>query len=345
MANVTSIRARIARAVYRACTLPGTEAPYDRLSLKIFYPAREDGGEEQLNAGLVPPDETADPCPVAIILPGINVSPESYTWLAEHLALQGNVVVTYTMIAEEMPGYISLTPGLDLSAITPSEWGKRPSAAALTAILDALAAENSGGLLEGCIDTGNVVLVGHSAGGSVALFNANRDWFPGVRGAASYGAHAGASTVLGFEPHTVLDLPGNEPLMIIGGTQDGVIAESGHRYGIDTKDPMHLLRRTFEESTRDRRGSSWLVEVDGANHFSLAYPLDATTGRPFLDWPEEVEGETLRPLLAYVITEFVRVCTGDVAASIDNLEGNKIISLTHRRGAEAGTSGAADVAG
>ena len=242
---------RIARAVYRACALPHVAEPYDRLSLKIFYPALPDDGEELRNTGVVPADTSETPCPVVIIMPGINVGPEAYSWLAERLALAGFIAVTYTMVAEEMPGYVSLTPGLDLTAVSPSRWGSKPSGSALAAIVGALETGNSAGVLSGCIDTDRIVLAGHSAGGSVALFNANRDWFPGVCGAVSYGAHAGASTVLGFDRDTILQLPGTERLMLIGGTRDGVIAESGHRYGVDAKDPLYLLRRTFDEGIGD----------------------------------------------------------------------------------------------
>ena len=325
---------RIARAVYRACALEGATEPYDRLSLKIFYPALPDDGEEQRNAGVVPADRSAAPYPVVVILPGINVGPESYSWLAGFLANHGFVAVTYTMIAEEMPGYVSLTPGLDLTAVTPSTWGSRPSATALSAIIEALRAETDRGVLEGCIDTGKVVLAGHSGGGSVALFNANREWFPGVCGAASYGAHAAASTVLGFDEDSILELPGSEKLMIIGGTRDGVIAESGHRYGVDAKDPLYLLRRTFEEGVRADRDESWLIEIEGANHFSMAYPVDETTGRPYLDWPEEGSGETIRSLMAALMLEFVQLCTGHIGASVQKFEGKELISLS-RRGAAA----------
>lgn len=322
---------RTARAVYRACELPGASAPYDRLSLKIYYPAAPDNGEEQRNAGVVPVDSSAGPYPVVVIMPGINIGPEAYSWLAEYLALHGFVAVCYTMVAEEMPGYVSLTPGLDLSAITPSTWGAAPSASSLAAILEAVAAENAAGVLEGSIDCDNVVLAGHSGGGSVALFNANPDWFTGVRGAVSYGAHAAASTMLGFEAETVLALPGRTPLMMIGGTRDGVIAESGHRYGIETKDPLYLLRKSFEQGVLPDRDEAWLVELEGANHFSMAHPVDTATGRPFLDWAEEGDGESIRSLLAWLVTEFASYCVGRSDADISRFEGNKLITLSHRQ--------------
>ena len=326
---------RIVRAVYRACSVPDAAPPYDRVLLKIFYPAQPDGGEEQMNAGIIPADPSGAPYPVVIIMPGNNVGPEAYAWLAERIALHGFVVISYTMVAEELPGYVCLTPGLDISAVTPSTWGKGPSATALGTILDCIGSENESGLLRGRIDTDKVVLAGHSAGGSVALFNADRDWFPSVCGAVSYGAHAGASTMLGFDTDTILELPGREPLMVIGGTRDGVIAESGHRYGIEHKDPLYLIRRTFEDGIADNREDSWLVEIQGANHFSIAHPTDVTTGRPYLDWAEEGDGSSIRSLIADLIIEFASLCCGRSAANIRQFEDKQLITLAGRTDAAA----------
>ena len=296
---------RIARAVYRSCSLPNAPAPYDRLSLKVFYPAVPDDGVEQRNAGLVPADRSGGPYPLVIVMPGINVGPESYAWLARDLAVRGHVIVTYSMIAEEMPGYISLTPGLDLSAITPDSYGSKSSATALAALIDCMRSENETGVLEGCIDVDRCVLVGHSAGGSVALYNANRDWFPEVCGAVAYGAHAGASKVLGFEDDTILELPSNVPLMLIGGDNDGVIAASAARYGREDGDALQQLRRTFDEGISSSRNDSYLVELSGANHFSLAHPIDESTGRRHRD---DVAARRVR-------TRFDCIATAEIAAA------------------------------
>jgi pimeloyl-ACP methyl ester carboxylesterase len=294
---------RTARAVFRACEIPGATTPYDRASLKIFYPALPDDGDEQRNAGVVPADDSGAPYPVLIMLPGINVGPESYAWLARHLAMQGIIAVTYSMIAEEMPGYISLTPGLDLGAITPGTWGTRPSGTAIEAIIGVLTTENEAGVLAGVIDVNKVFLAGHSAGGSVALYNANPEWFPQVRGAIAYGAHSGASTMLGFPENTILELPGELPLLLVGGTNDGVMKQSAHRYG-DGGSANRMLQ-TFESGFTSRRKDSYFVEISGANHFSMVWPLDDSTGRHFLDELEQGSGEEIRALLAELITVFV----------------------------------------
>lgn len=294
---------RTARALFRACAIPGAGEPYDRAALKIHYPALPDDGEEQRNAGVVPADNEGAPYPIVLIMPGINVGPESYAWLARILALRGMIVVTYTMIAEEMPGYVSLTPGLDLGAITPDTYGKQPSGTAIAAILGAVGQENEAGVLQGRIDTDSVILAGHSGGGSVALFNANPEWFPSVKGAFAYGAHSGASTMLGFADNTTLELPGDVPLMLIGGTRDGVIAHSAHRYG--EGDVPDRVVETFEKGFTSNREDSYLVEIAGANHFSIAWPQDESTGRSFLDEPEEGDGEAIRALLAELAVAFI----------------------------------------
>ena len=302
---------RIVRALYRSCALQDADAPYDRLTLKIFYPAIPDDGHEQRNAGIVAPDSSGAPYGLVVIMPGINVGPESYTWLASELALRGHVVVTYSLIAEEMPGYISLTPGLDLSAITPDTYGTRPSATALKPLLAHMRRENESGLLKNCVDVDRSVLVGHSAGGSVALYNASSDWFPEVRAAVAYGAHAGASKVLGFSDDTILPLPDSASYMLIGGENDGVIAASAARYGRENGDSLEQVRRTFDEGIKSSRGDCYLVELRGANHFSLAHPVDESTGRHFLDGPEDADGDMLRGLLANLICGFIDQVTGD----------------------------------
>ena len=300
---------RIARAVFRAAAIDGAPPPYDRLQARIFYPALPDGSSEQLNAGVVPLDRDTAPYPVVIVMPGINVAPDAYRWLATELVLRGVVVVTYSLIAEEMPGYVSVTPGLDLAALAPDSYGSRPSATALTAIIEMLNKENEAGVLAAGIDTGSLVLAGHSAGGTVALCNANPVWFSGVQGAIAYGAHAGAATALGYQENAVLELPSQLPLLLIGGSNDGVIAASAHRYSAGDAAPDRL-RQTFDEAIRSERGDCYLMNVEGANHFSLARPCDETTGRAFLDGDETADPAQLCQLLVDAFAAFVADATG-----------------------------------
>ena len=326
----------ITRAIYRAISIPGAPAPYDRASLKLYYPARRQDTEEERNTGVVAADTSGTPFPVVIMMPGINVGPEAYGWLARHLAGQGVVTVTYTLIAEEMPGYISLTPGLSLAALAPGSCGRQPSATAVAPILEDLAKVNDKGVLAGKLDLARVVLGGHSAGGTVALLNARPDWFPGVCAAFSYGAHTGAATALGYAADSMFDTPSQLPTLIMGGSRDGCIANSGARYGEGDASTSGRVEKTFDVALSSSRGDCYLAVIEGANHFSLAWPLDDTTGRPFIDLPTTEPDESLRQLLAELIGQFVRAsCTGDTHArsSLEQslLQGQPLVKRGARR--------------
>jgi pimeloyl-ACP methyl ester carboxylesterase len=294
------------RALYRAVSIPGAAAPYASAALKVYYPACYSGTEEERNSGVIPAASEGAPFPVAIIMPGINVGPESYSWLALELAAQGVVTVTYTLVAEEMPGYISLTPGLALAALMPANYGRSASATALAPIIEELAKLNAEGLLAGLLDLEKIILGGHSAGGSVALLNARRDWFPGLRAVFTYGAHAGAATALGYAPHSLYALSPDLPLLIMGGTRDGCIAHSAGRYGDDeVSSPTALVERTFDEAISRDRGDCYLALIEGANHFSMSWPHDDSTGRPFIDLPTTRPDAGIRELLANLAGQFI----------------------------------------
>ena len=294
------------RALYRAIQIPGSDAPYDRASLKIYYPSQPTNSDEERNSGVVPAATRGAPFPVAVLLPGINVGPESYAWLARRLAESGIITVTYTLVAEEMPGYISLTPGLKISALMPAHYGKEPSATAITPILDDLVQLNKDGILAGLLDLQGIALGGHSAGGTVALLNARKDWVPGLKAAFCYGAHASAATALGYEPDSLFDVPSEVPLLIMGGTRDGCIANSAARYGQEKQgSATEKVELTFDRGVSSDRQDSYLAIIEGANHFSMAWPQDDTTGRPFIDLPTTRPDEQLRGMLADIICEFL----------------------------------------
>jgi predicted dienelactone hydrolase len=304
------------RALFRAFPAPG-RPPANVLSAKLHYPATYGGTPQENNTGLLPADRAGAPRPVAILMPGINVSPEGYGWLAAALAADGFVAVTYGWINEELPGMPALSPGLDVEALKPGAYGTRPSATALAPLLAGLAGENRDGPLAGLLDLDRVLLGGHSAGGSVALFNARPDWFAGLRAVFAYGAHSKASTMLGYPADTFLDLPDALPTLLLGGSEDGVIAASAFRYGGDggAPDPVGPVAQTFERALRRSHGDCHLGIVEGANHFSFCWPADPATGRPFLDRPETRPGEAIRTDLAALVLAFGRAhCHGDARA-------------------------------
>ena len=301
---------RIARALYRAVSLPGAEPPYNNACLKIFYPARYGDTPEERNSGVIPADPSAGACPVVIMLPGINLSPESYNWLAANLALRGVVTVMPSLVAEEMPGYVSLTPGLSIAALTPEQYGDSPSATLLGPILEFLKSLNTQAPLAGSMDLSKIILGGHSAGGTVALLNARSDWAPGLAGAFSYGAHTAAATALGHPEDHYFVIAADVPVLVMGGTRDGCIANSAARYGVEAsaEDETHAatdkLVQTFERSLTRNAGDSHLVLINGANHFALAWPEDGGTGRPFIDFDTVGDAAELRRLLADLIGAF-----------------------------------------
>jgi pimeloyl-ACP methyl ester carboxylesterase len=178
---------------------------------------------------------------------------------------------------------------------------------------------NQAGPLAGLLDLQKIVLGGHSAGGSAALVNANPHFFPTVKAAFTYGAHVQAATTLGYSEGAVLRLSDEMPLLIIGGNRDGVIAASSGRYRAEGEvnpralsasqlaaDAMAPLLHTFQNAIGGLRGDRYLAVLDGANHFSIAYPQDLTTGRAYLDQPPTRVGVELRTSLLSLITGFLQ---------------------------------------
>jgi len=316
------------RAFFDAVEIDELKAPYNTASLKVFYPASYSDSPEERNTGVVPATDTGSPFPVVIMMAGINVDASGYGWLARRLAQAGIVTVCYQLVSEEMPGFISVTPGLEIAALTPPRYGKGPSATALSAIISKLKSLNTNGLLAGKLALNTVILGGHSAGGSAALFNAEPDWFEGIAGVFSYGAHSGASTLLGWPEDTLLPLPAKVPNLIMGGTEDGCIANSAARYSQNqnTCDATAKVEQTFAEAlTLDGNaptvGQNALALFSGANHFTLAYPHDETTGRPFIDRPAIGDENALRTMMGTFIETFVlSIANDDVAQKLQSLE-------------------------
>jgi hypothetical protein len=115
------------------------------------------------------------------------------------------------------------------------------------------------------------------------------------------GAHTAAGTMMGYEPGKILPLPDSLPLLLIGGTCDGVIANSSDRYGLVWDTPTTPISRTFHEGIAGGRNDSYLLLIEGANHFSMADPFDSTTGRPFLDFTATQPKEKIQDLMAETV--------------------------------------------
>lgn len=301
------------RAVHSACAVPGLEPPFDTAHLKVFYRAAPTGDLDERMTGVVAADAGLAPYPVVLLCPGINVTPDSYRWLAVALAGLGYAVVTYALVEEVYGTGVAISPGIDVTKITPDTFGTAPSGNALQAVLDAVA--KLGGPLEGLLDLDRVGLGGHSAGGTVVLQSGDPRWFPQVRAVFTYGAHAMASTILGWPVGHVLDLCDDLPVLLLTGDRDGVMAASAVRYGEETGDRRDPVERTFETSFAGGRGDVHHVVLRGANHFAMAHPLDPTSARSFLDEPSVGDGDDVRAALALAVTLFLDGhLRGDAAA-------------------------------
>ena len=302
------------RCVWWAVRCPDAgPPPFDTAHLRLFYPAQRDFSDVERMSGMVPAAEVEKALPLIVILPGVNCGQDSYRWLAVALVGAGYAVVTYDLVGELFPGQYGTTPGLDLSAARPETYGTKPTAGSLGAILAGvaqLAAADSGAPVAGLVDLDRVALVGHSAGGTVVLQSASRDWFPQVRAAVALTAHAGVSTMLGWEPGTVVSSPASCPVLLVAAQLDGVMEASGARYGQDAG-PMERTRRTFEESLASSSDAVF-VELAGAGHFVAADPLDPTTARSFLDAVPTTDPSRSRAVLVDLLTAFLDAHVAEV---------------------------------
>jgi len=293
------------RAFFRAVQVDTAQPPYNTLHLKIIYPAKMSGGELEQNWGIIPVDSQQAPFPVVIFFSGVNCSLDIYQWLAVKLAERGLVVVTFNWVAENIPGIISLTPGVDLTSWKPETYGTRPTALALSALLTELEQLQAEGILAGMLNLQQIILGGHSAGGRVAIESANPEFFSSIVAAFAYGAHTLGGVNFGYKPGTILPLPDLTPLLLMGGTCDGVIANSSHRYGITSTDATTPVSRTFSEAITGGRKDNYLVLLEGSNHFSIADPFDSITGQAFLDFPASKPEKEIRSLMAEIIGLFI----------------------------------------
>lgn len=232
-------------------------------------------GEPDPNQDILPADPQQAPFPVVIFFSGWKCGQEMYQWLAIKLAERGLVVVTFSWIEEFMPGKITINPGINLAMWKPDTYGTGPSSSTLPTLLQELERLQSDGPLAGMLDLQKVILGGHSAGGRMAIENANPRFFPQAAGAFAYGTSAAAPVMLGHKPGKILPLPDQLPLLLIGGTCDQAIAGMAKHYGFG-EDPIRMLKYTFQQAISGGRNDSYLLLIEGANHFSISDPFDPT---------------------------------------------------------------------
>jgi hypothetical protein len=301
------------RAFYQAAKVESAKPPFDTIHYKVIYPAKSSGSEMENNFGVFPVDREKAPFPVVIFMNGFNCGAEMYQWLAIALAQKNLVVVTYNWITEDFPGMANLSPGVNLTACKPENYGKIPTSSALPTLLKELEDLQTEGILARMLDLDKIILGGHSAGGRTALESADPNFFPQLAAAFGYAVHSLGGLNLGFEPGTILPLPNSLPTLLMGGTCDGVIFNSSQRYGIDYENPTIPIARTFAEAIAGGRNDSYLLLLEGANHFTIAHPLDftivhsqdTTTTRAFLDFPATQPEDKTRALMAKAIALFI----------------------------------------
>lgn len=318
------------------------DAQGDAAVATLYYPGDDERLDEARLTGQVPAVESDAPRPLVVLAGGINVAPDGYRWLARRLVADGLCVATYAAIGSLGPAGRGITPGLDLAALAPEVIGTRPSATALGPLLAAVAelCDDADTAVAGMVDLSQVVVGGHSAGGTVALHNSDPSWVPGLRAVFCYGAHTMTAATLGHGEATVAPVPAKAPVMLLSGDDDGVIAASRNRYRTDpgrTDDDAHdPVRRTFEEAIGRRDGDSWLVEVTGAGHFAICDPVDTTSGRAFLEPDDGRTDPALRQLLGDLIAAFIADTLGRPAvtgpgAGLDRLVEHPSVARWDRR--------------
>ena len=305
------------RALFRAVPIPAASPPFDSVHLRVYYEAIYTGTEVENMTGILPADGAKTPWPVVLFLPAINGTPENYTWLGREIVTQGFLFATYTFIEQAIPTVEpGLSPGLDTRLLSKSNYGSGPGAITVGPILKELEAMNARGPLAGCLDLDHVILGGHSAGGTIAIQNANPAFFQGIAGSFAYGAHSLGSKMFGFETGSVMPLCSSRPLLLMGGTGDGVIAKSASRYGLSQHASASApIERTFE--SLEPNGWSHLVLFEGANHFAIAHPHDATCARGFLDVAPTFDTAATRAALRDVVLDFLaHAARSDVTARV-----------------------------
>ena len=295
----------IVRAFWKAIEVKDAQSPYNTIHLKVFYPGENSDPQNPFSTPSAGRDLA--PFPVVIFFSGFNCSLAMYEWLAMELAARGLVVILFDWLADTNK-VTFLTPGVDLSAFSGESYGNMPTASALPLLLEEINNLQSTGVLAGLLDLQKIVLGGHSAGGRLALENAEPKFFDRVIGAFSYGGHSAAPMQLGRDPGTILPLPNSLPMLIIGGTEDGVIAKNSQIYGLEQwQTSATPVIRTFREGIKRENSDSCLVIIDGANHFAIAERTDPTLSVAANDFASTQPEPEIRSLMASVIGSFIDV--------------------------------------
>ncbi len=114
-------------------------------------------------------------------------------------------------------------------------------------------------------------------------------FIPEVAASFAYGASSRGFPIIGYQPGTILPLPDSLPLLLMGGTEDANTP----------------VIRTFQEAITGGRNDTYLVILEGANHFSIVDEPDSTIVRSSLDLEATQSQENLRLLMSEIISLFI----------------------------------------
>jgi alpha-beta hydrolase superfamily lysophospholipase len=177
--------------------------------------------------------------PVVMFSHGFGGYPEQSSFLTDHLATWGFVVVAPDHRSRDLKAEVSQTVGHSQSDVQDLR-----DALALVRQMD----NTAGTLLSGKLDLTRVAALGHSAGGGAAI---------------TFAGDAAVRTYVALAPAQGTPPPAGKPGMIMQGTTDAVVPESG----------TLKLYATL-------RGPKRLVLIDGAGHnaFDDACTIGAAQG-------------------------------------------------------------------
>jgi dienelactone hydrolase len=283
--------------VWDALRVPGAPAPYDTVHYRVAFPAARPDPARDPVLGLVPPSRRG--LAVVVLHANFNMDGVGLRWLERSLALAGHAVVTPQWVGPMFDGRPGLATGVDLATLRHS-------------YLDALRDSLRRSLVADFLDVNRVVLGGHSAGGTLALLSAGD-----AHGAFSYGGHTRTQAAQGHGADHYLPLPAGVPLLLMGGTEDGVVRAIAERDGSDAA--AHPMVEAFERSVPET-SQSWLVMVEGADHYAFVAGHDGATGRSYLEASGNRPASAVRTAVQPVIRDFVAWSVDADAAARQRLD-------------------------
>ena len=106
----------------------------------------------------------------------------------------------------------------------------------------------------------------------------------------------------------------------MGELLDGVVDSNSDNYGVSYPEPTFPIRRTFAKAIAGGRDDSYLLLLEGANHFSIAEYGDPTVGIPLRDYEATQPAEQFQELMATAITLFIDAHVNSQPAALQSLK-------------------------